>query len=70
MIKNKGVYTSKCPACSRSIVMHVLADGSSSPNKCPDCDLWFAGIDNGEDRNTYVLVARTSQPNTEAEQGK
>ena len=56
MIKNKGVYTTECPACSRSTIMHVLSDGSISPNKCTHCEMGFAGLENGLVRNTFVIV--------------
>lgn len=60
MLKNKGVYTTKCPTCTRLILMHVLSDGSISPDKCPECELEFASIDKGEQRNTFVITAKTN----------
>lgn len=61
MIKDKGVYTTKCPKCTRSIVMHVLSDGSISPDMCPECELGFEGIDRGKERNTFVIVSKTGK---------
>jgi DNA-directed RNA polymerase subunit RPC12/RpoP len=52
----KGVYTSQCPNCSRSILIHLLSDGSISPNKCSKCEAEFEGIDKGEERNTFVII--------------
>ena len=57
----KGVYTAECPKCSRSILMHVLSDGSVSPHKCSKCELELAGIDNGEQRNTFVAVVKKAE---------
>lgn len=56
MINKQGVYTTKCHECTRSILIHVLYDGSISPNKCSKCEAEFEGIDNGEQRNTFVIV--------------
>lgn len=56
MIKNKGVYTTECPACSRLIIMHVLNDGSISPNKCIHCEMGFVGLEHGATRNTFVIA--------------
>jgi uncharacterized Zn finger protein (UPF0148 family) len=58
MLKDTGVYTSKCPKCGRSILMHLSSDGSVSPKKCPECHIEFEGIDNGEHRNTFVVVVK------------
>ena len=63
MINDKGVYTTKCPKCTRSIVMHILSDGSISPSKCPDCELLFSGIDKGKERNTFVIVPGVKKSN-------
>ncbi len=62
MIKGKGVYTTKCPKCTRSIVMHVLADGSISPNSCPDCEIGFGSLDKGKERNSFVITLKTEKP--------
>ena len=61
MLKGEGVYTAKCPECSRSILIHLLSDGSISPNKCPGCEMGFEGINKGEQRSTFVIVAKTKQ---------
>ena len=58
MIKKAGVYTAKCPGCGRSILVHLASDGSVSPSECPDCHVEFAGIDNGEQRNTFVAIVK------------
>lgn len=58
MLKNAGVYTTKCPKCSRSILIHLASDGSISPQKCFDCHLEFDGINHGEQRNTFVVVLK------------
>ena len=63
MIKDKGVYTTKCPTCTRVIVMHVSTDGSISPNKCSECELGFAGLQQGEERNTFVIIPAVKKLN-------
>ena len=74
MIKNKGVYTTKCPTCTRSIVMHVLSDGSISPDKCKECFLEFECVEYGEQRNTFVIIPKAKKKililNQEAEETK
>lgn len=61
MIKDQGVYTTNCPTCTRLILMHVLSDGSISPNKCAHCGTDFAGLEKGNERNTFVVVSGTSK---------
>lgn len=61
MIKDKGVYTTKCPKCTRSIVMHVSSEGSISPDSCSECGLDFEGLDKGNVRNTFVIVPKTGK---------
>ena len=61
MLKKAGVYTAKCPKCGRSILVHLASDGSVSPSECRDCYVEFAGIDNGEQRNTFVAVVKTEK---------
>jgi len=63
MINKTGVYTTKCPACTRSILMHVLSDGSISPTKCAHCEMAFAGLENGEERNTFTIVPAVKKLN-------
>ncbi len=65
----KGVYTAKCPTCSRSILMHLASDGSISPKECPECQTGFKGIDNGEQRNTFVIVVGTKKSEIVVNQG-
>ena len=48
--------------------MHVLSDGSISPNKCSVCETEFGGIDKGEERNTFVIVVKTKKSTTVANQ--
>ena len=60
MLKKAGVYTAKCPKCSRSILVHLASDGSVSPSECSKCHAEFAGIDNGEQRNTFVVIVKKS----------
>jgi len=61
MIKKAGVYTAKCPGCGRSILVHLASDGSVSPSECPGCHVGFAGIDNGEQRHTFVAVVKKAE---------
>jgi hypothetical protein len=61
MIKTAGVYTTKCPKCTRSILIHVSSDGSISPNKCKECSIEFECIEHGEERNTFVVVVKTEK---------
>jgi hypothetical protein len=58
MLKDTGVYTSKCPKCSRSTFIHLESDGSFNPKKCFDCRTEFEGITKGEQRNTFVIVLK------------
>lgn len=60
MLKN-GVYTTKCPKCSRSVLIHLSSDGSISPNKCSQCEIGFESIEKGEQRNTFVVVAKKKE---------
>lgn len=52
--------------------MHITSDGSISPKKCPGCPMEFEGIDKGEQRNTFVIVAKEKKStiivNEEAEE--
>lgn len=41
--------------------MHVLSDGSISPNKCSVCETEFEELKKGEERNTFVIVARAKK---------
>lgn len=41
--------------------MHVLSDGSISPDMCSECDLGFGGLDKGEERNVFVIVPKTNK---------
>lgn len=74
MIKNQGVYTAKCPKCSRSILIHVSSDGSISPDKCKECSLEFGCVEYGEQHNTFVIVPKEKKKtifvNEEAEETK
>lgn len=57
----KGVYTTECPTCHRSILMHVLSDNSISQKKCVACETEFERLDKGEDFNTFVVVPKAKK---------
>lgn len=65
----KGVYTSRCPKCGRSILIHLASDGSISPNKCSVCETEFEGIGKGGERNTFVIVVKTKESTIVVNQG-
>lgn len=61
MLKNQGVYTIKCPKCSRTIIIHLESDGVISHKKCSDCQMEFEGLDVGEGRNSFVVVPKVKK---------
>lgn len=57
----KGVYTTECPTCHRTILMHILSDGSISQRKCAGCETEFQRLDKGDEPNTFVIVPKAKK---------
>ncbi|MFT7565365.1 MAG: hypothetical protein ACI8V7_000363 [Candidatus Paceibacteria bacterium] len=58
MLKKPGVYTIDCNECKAQSLMHLNSDESISPDHCKWCKIEFKGIDNGEQRGSYVGIVK------------
>jgi hypothetical protein len=72
MLKTKGVYTVSCPECQSTTLIHLLdSDGSINPHKCSGCEIEFKGIENGEQRHSFIgIVGEGSKRSSENDESK